>query len=490
MQENMEKNRNIIVYAILQAKRDQAMFRLKKKGPGGLRLLYDEARLQPHVRRGLNWIMGGNLCGTLHGTICAGGSAAMVGLAGLLGAGDMEFGLLVAIPQIAAILQIPFSMLVNKTGKRKIYILTFGVISRLIWLLFGFLPLISGAPESKLPLYTLITLLGISSACGAAINVCWFPWFSELAPIRIRGRWLSYRDRIIAVAGLLFGLLVAYLLDVLPIESKYIVIFLVGGALGVMDMICFGFVREENVKPSNEKMLLRKNLGEIFRNKPFMRITAMWTAWCFTANLSGAYLTPYAMNVMHLDFLQITLFGTVAASLATVMIISKWGRAVDIHGSRNVMLVAGIGASITPIFYLLSTPGSIWPTLLHNVIGALFWSGTNLAANSMQLSNTPDENRPMYIAIFSCVTCLVGTALGTMFGGTLLTMAQANNWFAGKFDRYMALITLSVILRLGLTLILVPGMNNESDSKAMDVIRFFLPKKDTLRMIGLIRKKN
>ena len=466
------------------------MFRLKKKGPGGLRLLYDEARLQPHVRRGLNWIMGGNLCGTLHGTICAGGSAAMVGLAGLLGAGDMEFGLLVAIPQIAAILQIPFSMLVNKTGKRKIYILTFGVISRLIWLLFGFLPLISGAPESKLPLYTLITLLGISSACGAAINVCWFPWFSELAPIRIRGRWLSYRDRIIAVAGLLFGLLVAYLLDVLPIESKYIVIFLVGGALGVMDMICFGFVREENVKPSNEKMLLRKNLGEIFRNKPFMRITAMWTAWCFTANLSGAYLTPYAMNVMHLDFLQITLFGTVAASLATVMIISKWGRAVDIHGSRNVMLVAGIGASITPIFYLLSTPGSIWPTLLHNVIGALFWSGTNLAANSMQLSNTPDENRPMYIAIFSCVTCLVGTALGTMFGGTLLTMAQANNWFAGKFDRYMALITLSVILRLGLTLILVPGMNNESDSKAMDVIRFFLPKKDTLRMIGLIRKKN
>ena len=174
------------------------MLKLKKKGPGALRLLYDEARLQPHVRRGLNWIMGGNLCGTLHGTICAGGSAAMVGLAGLLGAGDMEFGLLVAIPQIAAMLQLPFSMLVNKTGKRKIYILTFGVISRLIWLLFGFLPLLSNAPENKLPLYTLITLLGISSACGAAINVCWFPWFSELAPIRIRGRWRlqwSWRDR-------------------------------------------------------------------------------------------------------------------------------------------------------------------------------------------------------------------------------------------------------------------------------------------------------
>lgn len=449
--------------------------RFRKKGSGTLSLLYDEARLEPHVRHGLNWILGGNLFGNLHGAICGGGTAAMVGLAGLLGATDMEFGLLVAIPQIAALLQIPFSMLVNKTGKRKIYILTFGIFSRILWLLFGFLPLLLKTPESKLPLYTLITLLGISSACGAAINVCWFPWFSDLAPIRIRGRWLSYRDRIIAVAGLLFGLLVAYLLDVLPIDSKFIVIFLIGGAFGVMDMICFGFVREEKMAKPEKAVELKKSLSEIIRNKPFMRVVIMWTAWCFTANLSGAYLTPYAMNVMKLDFLQITLFGTVAAALATALIIPKWGKALDEHGSRNVMLVAGIGASITPIFYLLSTPGNIWPTLLHNVIGALFWSGTNLAANSMQLSNSPDENRPMYIAVFSCITCLVGTAFGTMTGGWFLTWCQQNSIFAGGFDRYMALAAISVVLRLGLTLLLVPGMRNESESKPGDVVKFFTP---------------
>lgn len=457
-----------------ETKGQSTMRFFRKRGPGTLKLLYDEARLQPHVRRGLNWILGGNLCGNLHGAICGGGTTAMVGLAGLLGAGDMEFGLLVAIPQIAALLQIPFSMLVNKTRKRKIYILTFGIFSRLLWLLFGFLPLLSKTPESKLPLYTLITLLGLSSACGAAINVCWFPWFSDLAPMRIRGRWLSYRDRIIAVAALLFGLLVAYLLDVLPIQSKYIVIFLVGGAFGVMDMICFGFVKEEPMKPAEKALSVKKSLSEILRNKPFMRVVVMWTAWCFTANLSGAYLTPYAMNVMQLDFLQITLFGTVAASLATALIIPKWGKALDAHGSRNVMLVAGIGAAITPIAYLMSTPGNVLPTLLHNVVGALFWSGTNLAANSLQLSNSPDENRPMYIAIFSCITCLVGTAFGTMAGGWLLTMTQENGWFGGWFDRYKALVTLSVLLRLGITLLLVPGMANESASGARDVVRFML----------------
>ena len=464
------------------------MKKMRGKRVSGLQLLYDEVRLAPHVRRGLNWILGGNLCGNLHCAICAGGSAAMVGLAALLGAGDMEFGLLVAIPQIAALLQIPFSMLVNKTCKRKIYILTFGVFSRLLWLAFGFLPLLARTPESRLPLYTLITLLGISSACGAAINVCWFPWFSDLAPIRIRGRWLSYRDKIISIAGLLFGLLVAYLLDVLPVDSKYVVIFLIGGAFGVMDMICFGFVREEPLALTKENVPLKKSLQLIIGNKPFMRVTVMWTAWCFTANLSGAYLTPYSMNVMQLDFMQITLFGTVAAALSTFLIISKWGRALDSCGSRNVMLVAGIGAAVTPLFYLLATPGNIWPTLLHNVIGALFWSGTNLAANSMQLSNSPDENRPMYIAVFSCITCLAGTALGTLCGGWLLTACQQNGWFQGWFDRYKALAALSVVLRLGLTLLLVPGMANESDSKPMDVVRFFLPDVRKLKGISLFRK--
>lgn len=447
----------------------------RRKGPGTLSLLYEEAKLEPHVRHGLNCMMGGNLCGTLHGIICSGGSAAMVGLAGLLGAGDMEFGLLIAIPQIAALLQLVFAIVVSRTRKRKIYLLTFGMVSRALWLLFGFLPMLGSVPESKLPLYTLITLLGISSACGAAINVCWFPWFSDIAPMRIRGRWLSYRDRMLAIANLLFGLLVAYMLDLLPVESKYVVIFLVGGALGMMDMICFAFVKED-WKSDMPAMKLRKSISEILHNKPFMRFTIMWTVWCFTANLSGSYLTPYAMNSMGLGFMQITVFGTVAASMATVMIVPRWGQALDRFGSRNVMLVSCIGASLTPAFYLLSTPGNVMPTLLHNVLGALFWSGSNLAANSMQLSASSDENRPTYIAIFSCFTALLGTALGTMCGGWMLEAAQTANLFTGFFDRYKALILLSVVLRFGMTLLLVPPMQKNGDGTAKDVAKFIVPK--------------
>lgn len=447
-------------------------------GKAPLDTLYDEAHLEKPVRRGLNWIMGGNMFGTLHGIICAGGTAAMVGLAGELGAGDMEFGLLVALPQIAALMQLPFSMLVNKTQKRKIWLLTIGLFSRFLWMFFGFLPLLGGMEANTMKLYTLITLLGVVSICGSVINVCWFPWFSDLCPIRIRGRWLSFRDSILAVGSLLFGLLVAYMLDALPIDSKYIVIFLIGGALGVMDMVCFGFAPE--VKPAaSRKIQMGKTMVEALKNKPFRQLTIMWTAWCFTANLSGAYLTPYAMNTMGLNFMQITLFGTVAASVATIIIVPRWGRALDQYGARNVMLLGCIGASLTPLFYLISTPGNVLPTLLHNLVGALFWCGSNLAANNMQLSTSPDDSRPTYIAIYSCVTALAGSALGTMVGGWLLEWWNASGWFVGFFDRYKVLILLSVALRFGFTMLLVPRMekSKSDEGNLRDVLHMLLPAK-------------
>ena len=118
----------------------------KAYGSNPLTRLYDEAKLPQAIRRSLSLILLGNLFGNLHAIICGGGTTAMIGLANQLQAGDFAFGLLNGIPQAAALLQIPFSLLVNRTHKRKKYLLTFGLFSRVLWLTFGFIPLV--APRS------------------------------------------------------------------------------------------------------------------------------------------------------------------------------------------------------------------------------------------------------------------------------------------------------------------------------------------------------
>ena len=81
----------------------------------------------------------------------------------------------------------------------------------------------------------------------------------------------------------------------------------------------------------------------------------------------------------------------------------------------------------------------------------------------MQLSTSPDDTRPSYIAVFACVTALLGTTLGTLFGGALLEGWKQANWFTGSFDRYKALILLSVILRFGITWLLAPRLQNDRE---------------------------
>lgn len=436
-------------------------------------LLYDEARLSQGIRRSLNLILLGNIFGNLFGIICGGGTAAMIGLANQLHAGDFAFGVLNGIPQAAALLQIPFSVLVSRTHKRKKYMLTFGLFSRFLWLLFGLIPLIVPSNPSWLPLWTLIFLLGISSCCSAAINVCWFPWFSDLAPLRIRGRWLSYRETIMAACSLLFGLLVAHLLDTLPPDSRYVIIFLLGGTVGMLDMICFGFCEETYSAPPS-RVRFGAVLRDILHNKPFLRLVIMWTAWCFTANLCGPYLSRYSLNEMGLSFTQLMIFGTAAAAVATMLAMRRWGRALDRFGCRSVMLVSALVTSCVDAFYLLSVPGSILPVLLRSFVGALFWSGCNLSANSMQLSASPDDTRPSYLAVFACVTALAGTTLGTLAGGALLEGWQAAGWFTGSFDRYKALILLSVLLRFAAALLLVPPLQNDRDGTPREMIQSML----------------
>lgn len=447
---------------------------MKRAGKGFvLNRLYEEGNLTGPVRRSLNWMLMGNLFGNLFGVICGGGTTAMVGLANQLQAGDLAFGILYGIPQATALLQIPFAMLVNRTHHRKKYLLTFGLFSRLLWLLFGLIPMVVPAHPSWLPLWTLIFLLGISSCCAASINVCWFPWFSDLAPMRIRGRWLSIRDMVIAACNLAFGILTARLLDTLPADRKYVVIFLLGGTLGMLDMICFGFCQETYVSPPR-RIRLKAIVGEVRHSRAFMRLVAMWTGWCFTANLCEPYLTRYSMNEMGLSFTQMVVFGTAAAAVATILVMGQWARALDRFGCRSVMLVAALAAALSNGFYLLSVPGSVWPVLLRNFVGAAFWSGSNLAANSMQLSASPDETRPFYIAVFSCVSALFGVALGTLVGGALLEGWECAGWFAGSFDRYKALVTLSCLLRVGVVALLVPPLENDRQATARDLMGAFL----------------
>lgn len=105
------------------------------------------------------------------------------------------------------------------------------------------------------------------------------------------------------------------------------------------------------------------------------------------------------------------------------------------------------------------------------VIGAMFWCGSNLTANTMQLTCSPDKNRPTYIAVFCCITAFAGATLGSLAGGGLLEFRNSRSMFTGTVDRYQVLFILSCVLRLGGVLLLAPRFEADSEFAPRDLVR-------------------
>jgi MFS family permease len=435
--------------------------------------IFNEASLLPQIRRSIYLMTLGNTFGTLFGVVTSGGSSTLTGYTGYLGAGDFVYGLLTAIPLAAALLQIPFATLVSRTQKRKKYMMTYGLFSRALWILIGLVPFFLPANYATLRLWTVIFLVGVSSAFSSFINVSWMPWMADLVPKEIRGRWLSARDGIISIASVTMGLLVATILDRMPGYTGYTTVIVIAAILGVLDMCCFYFM-EEVYKTSPTQLKIIPVCKQIISNKPFLKFMIFWTAWSFTANMSGVYLARYALTEMGLSYIQFTLSSQVVSAGITVLVVSWWGRIHDHFGSKPVLWVSCSVAALTPLFFLFSTHGSVWPTLLHNLIGAAFWCGSNVAATSLQLSSSPDDQRPSYVAVFSCITSLLGSFLGILIGGTILEAINSSSSLSNIIsDRYKFMITISVILRIGAVIILVPKLDNTTEYSTTDMFHAF-----------------
>ena len=439
--------------------------------------LYDEAGLTQVLRRGLMFVILGNLCGSMFFNITQG--SALVGLAKELGANDFTFGVLMAIPLFGAVIQIPAAMIVSRAGKRKKYMLSYGIISRFMWILIGFVPYVVPMSPGWMKLWSIVFLVGISSVGGSFINICFTPWLADLVPLRIRGRWIASRDRIASILGVVVGILTALVLDHTTGFTGYAIVFIVGGTFGVVDMLAFIGVKETPMVKSVTQGLF-PIIKRIYNDKKFFRFMVFWTLWCFAVNFGGAFTIRYALGPLNLSFLEVTLAGQMTAAFVTVVVISKWGRTIDRYGSKPVLMIACTMHAINPLIMLFAKPEQVLTLFLLHLVGAAFWSASNLACVNLQMSCSPDDDRPTYIAIFSCVTSLVGAFFGVFLGGAFLEwlhvfVEQVNFTINGNPpDQYKMIFTVSVIFRLITVFIFLPRLQNDKDSGIRDLYEDFI----------------
>jgi MFS family permease len=99
----------------------------------------------------------------------------------------------------------------------------------------------------------------------------------------------------------------------------------------------------------------------------------------------------------------------------------------------------------------------------------LLLPGMDVGSQTAILNRSPERNRSMYIALYSCVTTLLGRAFANAAGGwlldnPLLALEKMNApLFGMMLNRYNYLFLLSFILRVVSAFILLPRMISPDD---------------------------
>ena len=367
--------------------------------------------------------------------------------------------ILLALPPLSQfVFMIPFSYLSDIYGKKLIG--NFGMVLSIIG--FFLMAIASIFPETH---RTLVVSLGAGSfGAGTALIIGnWFALLHPIIPENIRGRFFGRLRLTWQSIGIIFTLVVIYILEQYPTLGMYQIVIGIITILMALRMIYYQLI------PELDQIQSKK---ETFR-KSFLKVLAIpeylsFCAYCFLLTLfTGA--CPQIFNliekdVLHLSKVEIVFIGNllVVGALAGFIL---GGRMVDRFGTKYVFLWCHFGFGLILFFFMWRGifPGEVQITVgVLTILFGLVQAASSIAMTSETLVLIPAENKSLATGLWFTLYS-GGTGLSGVLSGQVLDLGLLSdswNWFGQSMSHYDGLLMLfgSMVLLMTVTLGLIPSV--------------------------------
>ncbi|HEX7623934.1 MAG TPA: MFS transporter [Anaeromyxobacteraceae bacterium] len=352
---------------------------------------------------------------------CSGG-AALTGWALHLGMSAKLIGLLCALPVVAQVLQLGGAVLTARFGHRRTALVAIA-LSRQAFLplaLLPFLPLQAGGRQALL-----LAVAGLHHALGLVANNAWGSWMGELVPGSLRGRYFGRRTAFATVAGGACALLAGLALDGGQQRGAAGVVLqalaAVASAAGLASVL---LMSRQHARPARREPVgwILHALARPLADGPARRVVAYAVVWNGACGLSAPFFGLYLLRDLGSGF---AVFAAQGAGLAAAKIASAsaWGRWVDRVGARRVLVLCTAGLALSPLAWIVSAPGRLWPLALETALGGILLGGQSVASFALPLSVAPARERPFYLAVVAAAGG-AAFALTSAAGGAVAEAAQ------------------------------------------------------------------
>ncbi|MDB6126815.1 MAG: hypothetical protein JWM35_711 [Verrucomicrobia bacterium] len=296
--------------------------------------------------------------------------------------------------------------------------------------IFGWVVLLAGLPfippgERHRTVAIFVAVFSVVALASAINGVAWNAWMQECIPVKLRGKYFGFRNRLLYLSQVGFMLAVSGLLAGLD-GSLLAYELLFGGAIVLRIISVVAQYRMRNSTSGNippPEPAWQEQVRTVWKDQTLVRFIVFASVMGFAVNVVGPFYPIFMYEELHLSAAHtnmLLLLGVLAAAIA----FPTWGHLLDRFGNVPVMIVSVILWQVSNLFMCVSDPGNTWILYLIMPAGGFFSAGYGIGLFGLLLKLTPSNARTMGMALFVSLSSLAA-ALGPITGGFLLNFAKS-----------------------------------------------------------------
>ena len=360
----------------------------------------------------------------------------LTGLLLHLGAAPYVVGIAVGLPLLATLAQLPGGFLVYRVRALVPFMAWIFGLHRFIWAAAGLLAL--ALPRAwAVPVY--LGMLLVSFVLAGAGSPAWQSMSAEVVPLERRGAYFGRRSSILQTAVVITTLSAGALVDWLGQGWGFAALYGLAGAVTVVNVVLLRAHPEPPRQQSAPGISLRTPL----RQRDFRAAIIVFAVWNFCQSLAVPYFSVRMIRDMHLAYTLMSAMATLAG-LATVLVMSTWGRWVDRAGEDRVIATVLPATALVPLGWLLAGWGGIPLLAVLHLIQATSLAGLQFTFFTLSMRLAPQQGRALYLATFTAAGGLAG-GLAPLLSGWLARESLPPRWHLGLLtgDRLDAIFWLA-----------------------------------------------
>ncbi|MBI4219006.1 MAG: MFS transporter [Chloroflexi bacterium] len=389
-------------------------------------------RPKPHLSeaesaRGLRWLIWEGTSQMGFNSITSSGFLAAFAL--LMGANNLQIGILAALPFLTMPLQVLTVGIVERFRRRKALSVVFWLIAQALWVPIALLPIFLEVPSAP-AVSALLGIVALQSIFVAIQNSAWNSWLRDLVPQQTMGTFFARRLRYATIAAMGFGLAAALFVDYWRNPAGrsealgYTIAILAGAVTLGLASPFFRMLMPEPEMPAaaGPRRSMLAMFADPFQDRNYRVLLVFHFLWAFAVHLAMPFFSVYMLTRLGLPVSAVLGF-SVLSQLFNVIFLRFWGPLADRVGNKAVisvtsslLLIVILGWTFTtmPERYSLTIPLLV---VLHMLAG-IASAGVNVSTGTIGLKMAPAGRATAYLAATSVVANL-GAGLGPLVGGRL-----------------------------------------------------------------------